>query len=212
MATTLSLSRRDLPRVGVEVDDCLTAGEHRAAARLLADAFLASPIHVAVFESDDQQAHRRQQAMFGVMLRHMGHAFYVARIDGRLAGVAGYRDSSCCQTSLLDQLRLGPAMAWALGRSLPRVMHWLGEWGSRDPGRMHCHFGPLAVAPELQGRGVGGRLLESFCGYIDRAGDASYLETDKPENVRLYRRFGFEVIQEAEVFGVDNWFMWRRPR
>jgi hypothetical protein len=37
------------------------------------------------------------------------------------------------------------------------------------------------------------------------------LETDKPENVRLYERFGFEVRCHAFVLGVQNWFMWRQP-
>ena len=45
---------------------------------------------------------------------------------------------------------------------------------------------------------------------LDAAGEDSYLETDKPENVALYSRFGFEVIDQAEVLGVANWFMWRR--
>jgi hypothetical protein len=39
----------------------------------------------------------------------------------------------------------------------------------------------------------------------------SYLETDKPENVRLYKRFGYHVTAEAEVLGVTSWFMTREP-
>jgi len=212
MVTTFSLSRGGLTPLEIEIGGQLRSSEHDAAARLLADAFLGSPMHVAVFGAEDEKVRRRQQAMFRIMLRYMDHAFYVARIDGRLVGVAGYRDSSCCQTTLLDQLRLGPAMAWALGRTLPRLLAWLGEWGSRDPSREHCHFGPFAVAPQFQGRGVGGRMLESYCRYLDGDTAAAYLETDKPENVRLYRRFGFEVTGEAKIFDVSNWFMWRSPR
>ena len=44
---------------------------------------------------------------------------------------------------------------------------------------------------------------------LDAGGEDAYLETDKPENVALYGRFGFEVVEEAEVLGVPNWFMWR---
>ena len=44
------------------------------------------------------------------------------------------------------------------------------------------------------------------------AGDVAYLETDKPENVSFYQRFGFEVTEEAQVLGIPNWFMLRRPR
>jgi ribosomal protein S18 acetylase RimI-like enzyme len=46
---------------------------------------------------------------------------------------------------------------------------------------------------------------------MDAAGEDAYLETDKPENVRFYERFGFEVVGEQEVIGVPNWYMARRP-
>jgi hypothetical protein len=54
-------------------------------------------------------------------------------------------------------------------------------------------------------------MLAVYCEQLDLAGDAGYLETDKPENVRLYERFGFEVQSHAFVLGVQNWFMWREP-
>ena len=75
----------------------------------------------------------------------------------------------------------------------------------------HWHLGPLVVDTHLQGMGVGGRLMQVFCAQIDAAREDAYLETDKPENVTFYERFGFEVIGEQKVFGVINYFMLRRP-
>jgi hypothetical protein len=49
------------------------------------------------------------------------------------------------------------------------------------------------------------QLLEG----VDAVGDPAFLETDKPENVRFYERFGFEVVDDAEPFGVPTWFMLR---
>ena len=63
----------------------------------------------------------------------------------------------------------------------------------------------------MRGLGIGSRLMEAFAERMDRAGDLAYLETDKPENVTFYQRFGFEVIDEALVLGTPNWFMLRRP-
>ena len=54
-------------------------------------------------------------------------------------------------------------------------------------------------------------MLAVYCEQLDAAGAAGYLETDKPENVRLYERFGFEIRCHAYVLGVKKWFMWRRP-
>jgi len=52
--------------------------------------------------------------------------------------------------------------------------------------------------------------MRVFCARMDAAGEAAYLETDKPANVRFYERFGFEVVGEQRVLGVPNWFMLRR--
>jgi site-specific DNA-adenine methylase len=54
-------------------------------------------------------------------------------------------------------------------------------------------------------------LLAEYCQRLDQRRMLSYLETDKPENVRLYKRFGYHVIAEAEVLGVTSWFMTREP-
>ena len=70
---------------------------------------------------------------------------------------------------------------------------------------------PLAVHSRYQGRGVGSALLSRLCQTLDVTGSVAYLETDKAENLRFYRRLGFEVVGEAEVIGVPNWFMSRSP-
>ena len=53
--------------------------------------------------------------------------------------------------------------------------------------------------------------MDRFCATVDAAGGVAYLETDKPENVGYYERFGFETVGEVDVLGVTNWFM-RRAR
>ena len=58
--------------------------------------------------------------------------------------------------------------------------------------------------------GIGSQLMEEFARAHGPARDVAYLETDKPENVIFYERFGFEVIDEAVVLGTPNWFMRRR--
>ena len=70
----------------------------------------------------------------------------------------------------------------------------------------------MAVDAGLQGRGIGSRLLEEYCARVDAAGEAAYLETDKPANVRFYERFGFETVGEQVVLGSPSWFMRRAPR
>src|SRR5260370_21636304 len=84
-----------------------------------------------------------------------------------------------------------------------------GEGGGREVGEAYWHLGPVAVDPQLQGRGVGTAVLTAFCSRMDDLSMLSYLETDKYENVRFYRKLGFDVVAAAEVLGVPNWFMSR---
>jgi hypothetical protein len=55
-------------------------------------------------------------------------------------------------------------------------------------------------------------MLNAFCMVVDGTGAHAYLETDKRENVRLYERVGFTVVESAEVLGVPHWFMSRLSR
>jgi predicted N-acetyltransferase YhbS len=106
---------------------------------------------------------------------------------------------------------MAPTAIAAFGRNLPKAMTWVAAWSKRDPLEPHVHLGPIGVTPELQGHGIGSQMLSVYCEELDVAGNSGYLETDKPENVRLYERFGFEVQDEAELLGVRDWFMWRAP-
>jgi ribosomal protein S18 acetylase RimI-like enzyme len=67
------------------------------------------------------------------------------------------------------------------------------------------------VRAELQGRGIGKALLESFLADVDEREAAAFLETDVDRNVTLYKHFGFTVTSRQEIVGVDTGFMWRAP-
>jgi hypothetical protein len=54
-------------------------------------------------------------------------------------------------------------------------------------------------------------MMDVFCRRIDAAGDVAFLETDKPENVAFYRKFGFQTIDEIATLGLRTWFMRRAP-
>ena len=51
-----------------------------------------------------------------------------------------------------------------------------------------------------------------FCQVVDERGIGAYLETDAEANVRLYQRFGFDVVGTTEIYDGPNYFMWREPR
>jgi ribosomal protein S18 acetylase RimI-like enzyme len=195
----------------IEVRD-LRADEVGAAVGVLARGMRDNPLHVAAYGEDPERRLRCHARLMAGLFRHFHAQQPIAALeDGALVGVAGVAPPGTCQPTASQRLRLLPTML-ALGpRTAARVGSWTSAWAAHDPDEPHVHLGPLAVDAHLQGRGIGSLIMEEHCRRLDAAGDLDYLETDKPENVSFYERFGFEVVAEDDVIGVRNWFMRRPP-
>lgn len=178
-------------------------------APVVAEAMLSNPLHVAVFKSTNEESLQRQIKLFEKVLQQPGCNLFVARHHQKVVGVMNYYLPGQCQISPFKTINMLPSLCGILGRRLPAVLRWKSAWSKQDPRSPHLHFGPLAVLPSYQKMGIGSQLLQHFCDIADAKRMNAYLETDKNENVGLYMRFGFSVIQTQNVCGVKNWFMWR---
>ncbi len=172
-----------------------------------------NPLHVAAFGEDPERRRRsfRRLMAAAFSIRDFSHTLVARREDGVIVGVCGMMPPGNCLPDFRQRLQLVPTLLSIGPRAVGRTMRWLGVWEKHDPEERHWHLGPLAVDAHLQGMGVGSRMMQVFCAQMDAAREDAYLETDKPENVRFYERFGFELIGEQEVLGVTNYFMLRRP-
>ncbi len=72
----------------------------------------------------------------------------------------------------------------------------------------------LVVDPSVQRGGIGTRLQAAGMEQADQDGLDCYLETQKPDNVPYYRRFGYEVVEELRPVpaGPPLWTMRRPPQ
>jgi ribosomal protein S18 acetylase RimI-like enzyme len=186
----------------------LDGDELDLAALLAARGMCDNPLQIAAIGQDPERRLRLMHRGFSRSLRLDGRQTVGAWDRDRLVGVACSAEPGHCQLSPRERLRLAPTFLIA-GRAALHVGRWISAWARYDPARPHSHLGPVAVDPDLQGRGIGSMLLADYCRRQDQAGMLSYLETDKPENVRLYERFGYNVTAEADVIGVTSWFMTR---
>lgn len=201
--------RRAAALEGITVRD-LRREEAAAAAGVLARGMRDNPLAVATCGEDPERRLRCYSRMMGALLRTMDPEEFICAIRaGTLVGVARVAPAGSCRPTTAQRLRMLPAIV-SLG---PGVAKRLGErfsiWGRRDPEEPHVHLGPFAVDAHLQGRGIGSRIMEEHCRRLETAGEVGYLETDAPDNIRLYERFGYEVIGEEPVLGIPNWFMRR---
>jgi ribosomal protein S18 acetylase RimI-like enzyme len=192
----------------IEVRPLDGAEELESAALLAARSMRDNPLQVVAIGHDPERRVRVMHRGFARLLRLNGRPVVGAWDGDRLVGMAAAADPGHCQPSTRERLRLAPTFLGA-GRAAPRLGRWMSAWAKFDPARPHSHLGPVAVDPHLQGRGIGSMLLADYCRRLDQARMLSYLETDKPENVRLYERFGYEVTAETMVLGVTSWFMSR---
>lgn len=119
-------------------------------------------------------------------------------------------------TPFWEELRSLPVMLRATGLSrFGRLMALRKAMDHHHPmDRPHVYLWLLGVRPEAQGYGIGSRLLAAGLQRTDARGLPVFLETSTPENVALYRRHGFEVIEDYMVTAGSppSWAMWREPQ
>ena len=180
------------------------------ASEVLGKAFATQPSTLAIYRGRSDLA-RRMQFVFGAMLEYLPGLKFTAKLDGRIVGVMRMVEWPDCQLTPLRGLRMLPRMMRGGGGpgALRRSLKFRGTWAKVDPRKPHWHLDPLGVTPELQGKGVGSQLMEYYCSHIDKLGMAAYHETDRPENVKFYERFGYEVIGEETILDFPNWYFWR---
>ena len=171
--------------------------------KVLSEAMLNVPLHIAIFQGHGEKERKMIENIFFELLRDFPGITFLARINRQIVGVMRMKscngskvNNECAQTGDVANLE------W-------RKSYWQNEWARHDPLEQHWHLGPVGVLPSHQGKGIGTKLLSRFCQEVDAGLSPAYLETDTDKNERFYKRFGFEVVKEAEIFDVKNRYMWR---
>ena len=79
------------------------------------------------------------------------------------------------------------------------------------PKEPYYYLFAIGTVPEMQGKGIGGRLMQAGLERADAARMPAYLESSKYENVPFYRRYGFELMEKIEPApgAPCLWPMWR---
>lgn len=175
-------------------------------AKVLSLAMVNNPIHIAVFQGNGESERLVIEKMFLELLQKQPGIVFVAKELDKIIGVM--RMNSCIGKKVTDE----PKDLKDDQDTENRQSFWLGEWVKRDPKEQHWHLGPIGVLPSHRRLGVGSQLMERFCKEVDNCSSKAYLETDLDENVRFYRKFGFEIISKSNIFQVDNKYMVRHPR
>jgi len=188
----------------------------REAAALSARAYRNDPFFAYVYatapyrERSIENLHRAVFAPRSVMRRTV-----VARdLDGVIVGVALWVAPGGFPPSLTEQLRQTPRNVLALRGhrgALARGMSYQHQVLASHPREAHWYLWSLTVDPSVQGHGIGTQLVVEGLQVADHDHVGVHLETQNPDNLGFYERFGFtrsHVVQPLPT-APPLFAMWR---
>lgn len=128
---------------------------------------------------------------------------HVARLDGRVVGVAAWRVPGAAAPPESLPSPSG-VLAALVGRARAHeILDALGSAARLAPESPSAYLNYLAVDPDLQGRAIGRRLAGVGIAAADDADVGTYLGTTDPRNLSFYRRLGY-VEEGAVTLGADG--------
>ncbi len=160
-------------------------------ARLFSSAFVTDPVMDWIARRDAKRAEAVERFFFWLLTVRaipfgevwMGGGAATIWLPPGVAAIAG---------GVMEQLRLFPMFLRLCG--LPRLLRGQAMADAMEkhhPSEPHFYLAFVAVAPRLQGMGLGSAILEATLARVDMAGVPAYLENSNPKNTPLYQRHGF---------------------
>jgi ribosomal protein S18 acetylase RimI-like enzyme len=117
---------------------------------------------------------------------------------------------------LAGELRIAGLMLRGCGLArLSRVLAVRKAMDAHHPhDRAHDYLYFLGVRPQVQGLGIGSRLLSAHVAGLDAAGRPAFLETGNPRTLSLYQSHGFRITGDYQPApgGPTLWTLWREPQ
>jgi len=192
----------------------IAGGEHRAAARILGDAFLNDPVWTAI--GPRNRTHRRFANRFsfaGILAgsRRNGGRITVARDGDGPVGVSVAFEPGrwpIPEGSIVYELGwllvAGPLPA-ARGLRNDRAMR------AEHVDHPHMYLWFIAVDPASHGQGVGRALLADLHATADELAVPTFLETGTRSNLAFYERQGYATVGEIEMPTGQRMWKMERP-
>jgi ribosomal protein S18 acetylase RimI-like enzyme len=198
---------------GLPVVRRATAADVDGMAKQLAKTFWDDPVTSHIFQRESSRP-KGLYAYFATQMR----ADYLPfggcyTTDGHLGSAIWAPAGKPLLTGAKAVLSMLPVLPY-VWRRLPTTLRLLNLVESMHPHEPHWYLASLGTAVEMQGRGVGGALMQPVLTHCDAEGLPCYLESSKERNVPFYRRHGFEVVREVALpdNGPSIWTMWRDPK
>ena len=160
-------------------------------AKVLSEAMLNVPLHIAVFQGHGEKERSLIEKMFFDLFSELPGITLLAKINGQIVGAM--RMKSCMGRQVSDE----SAQTGDVSDLDWRQSIWHNEWARHDPPDQHWHLGPVGVLPAHQGKGIGRKLMKEVLGKGRKAGLHTVIARISEGNeisVHLHRAMGFKHI------------------
>lgn len=198
----------------------IRAGDVDAAVDMLARAFQDDP-GALIVEPDRTLRHEADRTLFAPVVRQAipyGRVLVAATDEGRILGLATFlpagqataSDEEMVAAGLMEAVAAVPEAAARMGP----MVDYLEELHARAIDGPHARLEFFGVDPDVQGSGIGSRLLAAGHATIDANRERCYLETFTTKNVAYYEKRGYRVVADGVIPGTDTpiWGLVREPR
>jgi len=193
----------------------LNSGYYETAVKIFTKAFVSDPLHLFAFP-EEKERERITKLVYELVILYivpeMDLKMHGAFADDKLTGALIYTtpESNHNWSDKLDY-----AVNEMRRKANNERIKFIGEYamtsGKFRPEVPHFYLNELAVIPEMQGRGIGPKLMlsvEPEClKHPTTKGTA--LDTTNIRNVNLYKRLGYEVVQEFEFYELTGYSMFK---
>jgi len=187
-----------------------TEADTVSVSRLFAAAFQTDPVFDWIARPGPKRAQALEQFFFW-LLKTRAIPFGETWMSEGVAAAWLPPDAPASPGGFFEQLRLMPMFVRLCG--FPRLDRGsaMGDAMEKNhPHDRHFYLAFIAVAPRLQGMGLGGAMMEANLKRIDETGVPAYLENSNPKNSGLYERFGFMARRNIAPAGAPPLMaMWR---
>ena len=193
----------------------LKRSQAKPAAEVLARAFYDDPLF-AYFFPDAEQRKSMAPQLFEFWIRHAISYGEVYTTSPNLEGIIVCFSSRKADRTIWRIILSGSFPIYArLDKEIALKRHLINDFcetirkRNAPPDYWYLEF--IGIAPEFQGKGYASSLIKPMLARLDKEHLPCYLETENEDNVALYRRYGFELMEEASIpgSGLKLWAMLR---
>ncbi len=191
----------------------LTKEDIPKAVACLKDAFQNDPLWAEVFKND----HRRDKSLssfFTIPLLYGMKYGKVYATSPEIEGVAVWMPDKHADMTMWGMMRSGGlSYGMKMGKETIRNLSIISKQLGPDRKRLmknkpYIYLTIIGVTSAMQGKGLGGILMDALKEECSSKGVHLYLETEAEENLTFYKKHGLTVLQKI-VFKKINLPMWQ---